>query len=91
MKPAESAGSDTPEPLLSPPSEQPPSLPELLVGLIEALHAQAQAIDRLAASNEALVDAMGQGEDEAEGDGSPHLGATGDLSQWPHVVGSSTL
>jgi hypothetical protein len=38
------------------------------------MEAQAQAIDRLAASNEALVDALYQEEGDEVGPTSPHLG-----------------
>ncbi len=47
----------------------------LLRRLAEALEAQGQAIDRLAASNEALVDALCQEEGDEAGPASPHLGA----------------
>jgi len=52
-----------------------PSLVVLLKRLCEGMEAQAQAIDRLAASNEALVDALYQEEGDEAGPTSPHLGA----------------
>lgn len=57
MKNEESAG---PRPSESQPSEPPKSLLDLLVVLIQAMQEQAEAISRLAASNEALVEAMAQ-------------------------------
>lgn len=66
MKNEESAGQ---KPSSSQPSERPLSLLELLGVLIQTMQAQTEAITRLAKSNEALVEAMAQAEEDIDDDG----------------------
>lgn len=76
MKNEESAGQ---KPSESPLNEQLPSLLALLGALTQSLQMQTEAINRLAASNEALVEAMVEGDPDVDElvqrhlDGSPVL------------------
>lgn len=65
MKNEESAGQ---MPSSSQQSGQPPSLLELLGVLIQTMQAQTEAITRLAKSNEALVEAMAQADEDIDDD-----------------------
>jgi hypothetical protein len=75
VSPAANAASGGSRRQRSPRKGPQPSLVVLLKRLCEGMEAQAQAIDRLAASNEALVDALYQEEGDEAGATSPHLGA----------------
>lgn len=83
MTPAENAVSGGQKRQRSPRKGQPPSFGALLSlceRLCHSLEAQTRAIEHLAQSNEAMVDALMAGESEDEGGHSQHLGAPSSLS-----------